>query len=58
MMLYCKDLTHFQLAVLTQGEAPGQRVFLLHEVSEQIREQYNRNNKDIPMGTQEFQGFR
>ena len=44
MMLYCKDLTHFQLATLTQEPASSQRVFLLHEVPEQIRQQYNINN--------------
>ena len=58
MMLYCKDLTHFQLATLKQGPTSSQSVFLLHEVPEQIRQQYNVNNKDMPMGSQEFSGFR
>jgi hypothetical protein len=57
MMLYCKDVTHFQLATLKQEQAPSQSVFLLDEVPGQIRQQYNINNKDMPMGRQENRGF-
>ena len=57
MMLYCKDLRHFQLAVLQQDQAPSQSVFLLDEVPGRIRHQYNINNKDMPMGRQENRGF-
>ena len=58
MMLYCKDLTHFQLATLTQESVSSQSGFLLNEVPKKIRQQYNINNKDMPMGSQEFRGFR
>jgi len=58
MMLYCKDVTHFQLATLTHESVSSQSVFLLNEVPEKIRQQYNINNKDMPMGSQESRGFR
>ena len=57
MLLYCRSLTHFQLAALAYNENKDQAVFAIDEIPEQLREVYDINNPDAKIGQQTSSGM-